>query len=82
MANYILRSSEIENRPFAVSAVKWIAGFYPSVEVSLDTERLQLRSSAHSEADLRLVWQTALINETLLSKGEAGRAAVLDELAR
>jgi hypothetical protein len=82
MASYIVYSSKIENKLAATCAVEWIAGFYPTVEASLDTEGLRLRSSTHGEAALRLIWQTALINESLLSKGEARRAALLDELAR
>jgi len=66
----------------AADAVKWVRAFHPEVSVTLDGRDVVLGSSMHSEVDLRLVWQSAFINERLLEHGGGPRAGVLGELVR
>lgn len=66
----------------AADAVQWVRAFHPDVSIVLDGDDAVLGSSMHGEVDLRLVWQTALINESLLAHGADARAAILEELVR
>jgi hypothetical protein len=57
-----------------------IAGFHPGVQAALDGQDIHLSSPTHDAAALRLLWRSALLNETLLARGADRREAVLKAL--
>jgi hypothetical protein len=82
MINGLTYSTKTDGSAVSSRAVEWLRAFHPIVDVSFDGEVLRLDSSVHSQAGLRLIWQSAFANETLLARGAARRAAVLDDLTR
>lgn len=80
-----LASAAVETGPdFATAqrAGEWVRQFYPDIAVTLDREAAQLVSDERDEAELTLIWRSALANERLLAEGAAPRAAVIDALVR
>ncbi|WP_137864660.1 MULTISPECIES: hypothetical protein [unclassified Sphingomonas] len=68
-------------RDAAGSAVHWLPGFYPHVEVTLENDLVELRSDDHNSAGLAAIWAAALANELLLARGNTRRAAAFSTLA-
>ncbi len=64
------------------SAGGWITAFHPDITVRIEAGRISLSSAERDEQALRLIWATSLVNEELLARGAARRAALLDELVR
>jgi len=63
-------------------AALWAAGFHSGVNVALEGGTASLASEDHSEGELRAIWRSALLNETLLVRGASRRAAVFAALVK
>jgi hypothetical protein len=66
----------------AQRAAEWVGGFYPDVTVALDRATVTLACERRAERQLRLIWQTSLLNEQLLARGATQRAGVIEALVR
>jgi hypothetical protein len=62
------------------SAIAWLIASYPIIEVERSGTQLRLTSASLSSVDLELAWACSQANETLLSRGEPERTALLQEL--
>jgi hypothetical protein len=69
-------------RDVAASAARWLAGFTPQVQATLDDTGVRLRSEQHDSAALTAVWAAALANEVSHQRAQAQRAAAYGLLAQ
>lgn len=82
MAGVVRCEVDRQRMATARSAAAWVEAFYPDVTVALDADGACLAADRRSGPALRLIWQTTMVNEALLARGEGGRAAVLEALVR
>jgi hypothetical protein len=66
----------------AEQAARWAEGFHPPLRVTLQNGEVTLWSDVHSQAELRAIWRSSLLNEKLTADGTRHRAAVIEALVR
>lgn len=66
----------------AERAAAWAAGFHPGLSVAVESGTASLASEDYSEAELRTIWRSAIVNEQLHARGAGRRAAIIEALVR